>query len=198
MHKVCFCCRGQGRLRCSGCIGKGKRPCLTCCGRGYSYGQPCCLCLQSGKMICFACSGTGRLLCLVCGTKGKLLQYLQMKIKWQSQDYEFLSENRSDFPTERFYKMSGKIIFYKEQEMVTPVSNFPQESINEASKEAISQHRPNSKNTKIVRQRHIIEWLPLTRVKYTWNDKEYDYYVYGEQKRAYVKDYPKKKGCTVM
>ncbi|XP_073498898.1 protein SSUH2 homolog [Phyllobates terribilis] len=189
--KICLCCSGQGRLPCRGCIGKGKRPCQYCGGSGCFFGGPCWPCFQLGQAICFACRGSGHMLCLVCGSKGKLLQYLQIKIKWKSQDFAFLSENSSDFPTERFHNRSGKIIFHKEQEMVTPISNFPKESINEASKKAIIQHRPNSKNTKIVRQRHSIEWLPLTRVKYTWNDKGYDYYVYGEENKVYAKDYPK-------
>ncbi|KAG9462220.1 hypothetical protein GDO78_014646 [Eleutherodactylus coqui] len=79
-----------------------------------------------------------------------------------------------------------------EDPAVSPVTNFPEPSINKASKKMISQHRSEFAACRILRQRHTIEWLPLTKVDYIWKGAEYHYYVYGKENRAYAKDYPRK------
>ncbi|XP_075688640.1 protein SSUH2 homolog [Rhinoderma darwinii] len=185
--EICLQCGGLGRSMCRNCFGAG---------RGLYELSP--IHLNSRRKLCLGCGGSGYQHCTTCGSTGKLLKYIQVTIKWENHNFEFVADHNSDFTTKRFKKVTGEIIFSDEQQMVLPVTNFPKPSINEASENVIYHHRAEFTNSKIMRQRHSIEWLPLTKVDYTWNGAEYDYFVYGKENRAYTQNYPRKCCCTIM
>lgn len=196
--EICSQCNGLGRNLCMSCYGSGRARCMYCGGSGWSSNQMCFSCTGTGRVWCIGCRGSGYQRCITCSSEGRLLKYIQLAIKWENHNFEFIGTHSSDFPTKRFKKVTGEIIFSDEQKMVSPVTNFPELSINEASENVISQHRTKFTYSKILKQRHSIEWLPLTNVNYTWNGAEYDYFVYGKENRAYATNYPKKCCCTIM
>ncbi|XP_071983828.1 protein SSUH2 homolog isoform X2 [Engystomops pustulosus] len=196
--EICSNCCGRGRVRCASCCGTGRGMCMGCCGSGRSGDRMCYSCGGIGRARCSWCSGTGLQLCFTCVGKGELLKYLRLKVKWENHNFNFIADHKSDFPNKRFKKVTGKIVFSDERQMVSPVTNFPETSINEASQNVIVQHRTEFQQCRILRQRHSIEWLPLTKVNYIWKSTEYDYYVYGNENKAYAKNYPRKCCCAVM
>ncbi|XP_040263128.1 protein SSUH2 homolog isoform X2 [Bufo bufo] len=151
-----------------------------------------------GLVGCISCGGSGYQQCFTCCSKGEVVRYILLTVKWENHNFEFIADHKSDFKSKRFKKVTGENIFSDEQQMVTPVTSFPEPSISEASENVISQHLATFTNSKIQQQRHSIEWLPLTRVTYTWHNAEYDYYVYGTENKAYAKNYPRKCCCTIM
>ncbi|XP_066453075.1 protein SSUH2 homolog isoform X2 [Eleutherodactylus coqui] len=193
----CFQCCGHGSKGCIICCGSGRSRCMACGGSGWFINQTCIACYGNGDIGCLGCRGTGFEPCTTCCGQGRLVTYIQLTIKWENHNVEFLAYDKTDFPTKRFDEVTGKILFSDEQQTVSPVTNFPEPLINEASEDVISEHRSEFADCKILRQRHTIEWLPLTKVYYTWKDAEYYYYVYGKENRAYVEDYPKK-SCAIM
>ncbi|XP_069824018.1 protein SSUH2 homolog [Dendropsophus ebraccatus] len=196
--EICSQCGGLGRNICISCFGTGRSRCMYCGGAGWSGNQRCFSCGGMGRQWCMGCSGSGYQRCITCSAKGRLLKYIQLTVKWKNHNFEFIADHKSDFPTKRFKKVTGDIIFSDEQQMVSPIVNSPEPSINEASENVISKHRSEFALSKILRQRHSIEWLPLTKVNFTWNGAEYYYFVYGKENKAYATKYPIKCCCTII
>ncbi|XP_066451070.1 uncharacterized protein [Eleutherodactylus coqui] len=196
--ETCSHCCGSGSNTCGSCGGSGRSTCMSCGGSGWNTDQSCSSCGGSGCDRCSWCSGSGSQCCTTCWGQGRVIKYIRLTIKWENHNFEFLADHQSDFTTKRFKKATGEILLSDEQQTVSPVTNFPEPSINEASEKVISQHRTTFTYCRILRQRHTIEWLPLTKVDYIWKGAEYHYYVYGKENRAYAKDYPRKCCCAIM
>ena len=47
----------------------------------------------------------------------------------------------------------------------------------------------------VVCQRHFIKMVPVSEVDYSYNNKNYTFWVYGEENRVYEEDYPLKCCC---
>ncbi|KAF7250112.1 hypothetical protein EYD10_04553 [Varanus komodoensis] len=142
---------------------------------------------------CDKCSGLGTTACSDCGGRGQLLSYIELQVVWKNNVFEYLADQRTGFPTELFKEVSGQKLFVDEQYMVYPVTGFPEGSINQASRNAIEQHKTQFGSTaRILRERQTIELLFLTRVEYEWHRKSYSYFVYGNEHKVYAENYPRK------
>ncbi|XP_018410716.1 PREDICTED: protein SSUH2 homolog [Nanorana parkeri] len=178
--EVCAYCKGIGRKKCAKCGGLGKAKKAT----------------GNERSMCGYCNGYRSFMCEDCHGQGHDLKYIELTVKWKNHPIEFVADHKSDFPSKRFKKVTGEVVFSDEQMSLIPVTGFPDPSINEASQKAITQHRLHSESSKILRQEHRIEWLPLTKVEYTWKNKQYEFFVYGKEKKVYADNYPM--GCAVM
>ncbi|KAG9466851.1 hypothetical protein GDO78_015999, partial [Eleutherodactylus coqui] len=196
--EICLYCFGRGRNICGSCCGLGRSRCMFCGGSGRNTDHTCTACGGSGRVLCPGCFGSGSQQCRTCRGQKRVIKYIQLTIKWKNHNFEFLADHQSDFTTKRFKKVTGEILLSDEQQTVSPITNFPEPSINEASVRGLTEHRTTFTDCRIRRQRHTIEWLPLTKVDYTWKGAEYHYYVYGNENRAYAKDYPRKCCCAIM
>ncbi|KAM5148023.1 protein SSUH2 homolog [Mantella aurantiaca] len=134
----------------------------------------------------------------MCKGQGSLLKYVELTVKWKNNTFEFVADNKSDFPSKSFKKVTGEIVLSDEQMSLFPVTGFPDPFINEVSQNAIRQHRAKSKHFKILKQKHSIEWLPLTKVEYTWKNKKYTFFVYGKENKVHAEEYPMGASCAVM
>ncbi|XP_069824812.1 protein SSUH2 homolog isoform X2 [Dendropsophus ebraccatus] len=148
--------------------------------------------------LCFTCVGRGKIMCVNCSGQGRLLTFLQMKVKWENHSSEFVANDNSEFPSEKFEKVSGNTIFIDEDTTVQPVTTFSDPSIIEASQNILEDHAMLSNDYKILRQRQNIELLPLSKVYYTWKGKQGVYYVYGMENKTYCDNYPRKCCCCVI
>ncbi|XP_078517799.1 protein SSUH2 homolog [Lissotriton helveticus] len=197
--KPCQLCLGMGQNICKKCNGAGRNVCWVCNGSRRRMSEPCSHCQGIGNESCSTCHGQGRTTCTVCNGRRQLLCYIEVKVTWKNNIHEYLSDKNSGFPTELFKKVTGKKLFTDEQFMVYPLMTFPEASINQASQIAIQQHQAQFASTsRILRQRHTIELIPLTKVEYTWKDKSHFYFVYGVENQVFTDDYPAKCCCSVM
>ncbi|XP_073498897.1 protein SSUH2 homolog [Phyllobates terribilis] len=172
-----------------------------CSGSGESFqGESCITCSGDGKTICYTCSAKGKVKCSNCSGQGKLITFLQMKVKWKNlESCLVLVFDKAEFPGNRFQKVSGDVLVLDEDTVVERITTFHESSINEASQRSIEQRAAAlPANTKIVRQMQQVESLPFSKVHYTWGGKQGEYFIYGQENKAYCNNYPKKCCCAIM
>ncbi|XP_068110932.1 protein SSUH2 homolog [Hyperolius riggenbachi] len=196
--EVCSLCMGVGRKPCAKCFGIGRANCIHCGGTGRRSNEQCNICHGMGRPMCTSCVGSGFHICATCGGQGRLLKYISLTVKWKNDTFRFVADHTSEFPSKYFKDVSGEVIYSDEQLMLPPIAGFPDPAINEASEKALSQHRNQLDSCQILRQRHSIEWLPLTKVEYTWKNKHYDFFVFGKEHKVNAKKYPSGCGCAIM
>nr|XP_056702794.1 protein SSUH2 homolog [Euleptes europaea] len=199
--KECLVCMASGKKLCKQCDGSTKEPCRWCKGKGLFAGGTCSQCSGTGSDAtpCQACSGQGTVNCDDCDGQGRLLTYNALVVKWENNIFDYVAHQRNDFPAELFKAVTGQKLFVDEQDMVYPVTNFPDSSINDTSRNAVERHRAQFASTsRILRQRQTIEHIPLTRVEYGWHSKSCSFYVYGNERKVHTKDYPKTCCCIII
>ncbi|KAK7136297.1 hypothetical protein R3I94_014820 [Phoxinus phoxinus] len=198
--KKCDSCGGMGTKPCPSCTGTGSKVCSWCNGSGQSPdNESCNKCNCSGREKCSSCSGSGVLKCNTCDGKGQLLVFINLIVKWSTEKDEYVAQDSSGLRLEKLVKVSGKELFRDAQIMVYPVLGFPDVSVAQASERLIRDHRVKyTKNSRILQQRQTIELITITRVNYTWKEKPYVYYVYGNELKVNAEDYPASCCCSVM
>ncbi|XP_061474514.1 protein SSUH2 homolog isoform X2 [Rhineura floridana] len=159
---TCGCC---GRRPCNKCNGRTREQCWVCHGRGFgSSDQRCSHCFGTGTVICQDCTGMGTTACSDCKGKGQLLMFIELQVEWKNNIFEYVADQRSEFPAELFKTVTGEKLFVDEQHMVNPVISFPDSAINQASRNATEQHQAQfASAARILRQGGIsVAWkIPL-------------------------------------
>ena len=92
--------------------------------------------------------------------------------------------------------------YEEEGERVFPVESFDDEVIRMASAQLVSSHASKFSEEKILRQRHQVRVVPVTKVNYEWKGKTRSFFVYGYENKVYLPDnsYPQAYcwGCNIM
>ncbi|XP_060095591.1 protein SSUH2 homolog [Heteronotia binoei] len=199
--KECSVCMASGKRPCKQCGGRTKEQCHWCKGTGVFISDTCSHCSGTGSSAtpCIACSGMGTVNCSDCNGQGRLLTYNALVVQWKNNIFEYVAHQRNDFPDKLFHAVTGQKLLVDEHDMVYPVINFPDSSINNASMNAVERHRTQFTSTsRILRQRQTIEHIPLTRVEYRWREAAFSFYVYGNERKVYTENYPQKCCCTII
>ncbi|XP_059358863.1 protein SSUH2 homolog isoform X2 [Carassius carassius] len=198
--KKCNPCSGMGKNSCSSCTGTGSKVCSECNGsRQRPDNESCNKCDYRGQEKCSSCSGSGFHKCDTCDGKGQLLVFISLKVKWSTEKDDYTAQDSSGLRPEKLGKVSGKELFKDAQIMVYPVMGFPDVSVAQASERLIRDHQVKyTKDSRILQQRQTIELITITRVNYTWKEKSYVYYVYGNELKVNADDYPTTCCCSVM
>ena len=112
---------------------------------------------------------------------------------------EYITENLQ-IPDELIRDVSGQVAFEEEQNKVCPVEAFQDELIRHASSKLVASHGAKFPDERILRQRHQVRVVPVTRVGYEWRGRSRSFYVYGYENKVYVPDYPQACcwGCVLM
>ena len=107
-----------------------------------------------------------------------------------------------DLPQELVRDVSGQVAFEEESPRVKPVEAFgdAEKGIKEASTRLVTDHLNSFADQKVLRQRHQVRIVPVTRVSYEWKGKLHQYYVYGYENRGHMPKYPQKCcwGCQIL
>ncbi|XP_058844753.1 protein SSUH2 homolog isoform X2 [Acipenser ruthenus] len=198
--KPCHTCTGTGKTPCTKCTGCGSKQCWVCSGSGVrAGGESCHHCKGTGRTNCDGCKGTGLNSCDTCKGKGQLLVYIKLKIKWKNNMDDFVGDQQSGFPVSRVSAVTGKKVFVEKQHLVYPVVGFPDPAISRAAKRLVRQHHDKFAPTcRILQQRQTIELIPITKASYSFQEKEYTYFVYGAEHKVYTEDYPGKCCCCTI
>uniref|UniRef100_A0A8C2QAB6 Ssu-2 homolog, related sequence 1 n=1 Tax=Cyprinus carpio TaxID=7962 RepID=A0A8C2QAB6_CYPCA len=191
--------------KCNPCSGMGKNSCSSCTGTGSVSNILLCLdqMISGGYIIvckiCSSCSGSGFHKCDTCDGKGQLLVFISLEVKWSTEKDDYVAQDSSGLRQEKLGKISGKEVFKDAQITVYPVMGFPDVSVAQASERLIRDHQVKyTKDSRILQQRQTIELITITRVNYTWKEKSYVYYVYGNELKVNADDYPATCCCSVM
>ncbi|XP_019360236.1 PREDICTED: protein SSUH2 homolog isoform X1 [Gavialis gangeticus] len=203
----CPKCHGTGKAQCTRCTGSGKVSCSSCNGSGWQSVSTtsdtssgfCTFCGGVGRTRCSYCYGRGWLHCVRCNGRGLLLYHSELTIIWKNNSAEYVADNNCGFPIDRFHDVTGKEIFCDENVLVNPLRSFPEPEIVRGSESCIATHKMQfASKMRILRQKQTVELIPLARVEYVWKGKSNSFYIFGNEKKVYAKDYPAKCCCLVM
>ena len=143
-------------------------------------------------MDCSTCEGSTHILC-----------FIQLSIFWKVNTSEYITE-KLEIPDDLIRDVSGQVAFEEEHAKVFPVDAFKNdEVIQAASAELVSNHLTKFSDEKILRQRHQVRLVPVTKVNYEWKGRLRSYYVYGYERKVYIpqhSSYPQACcwGCALM
>lgn len=195
---TCHVCAGVGKERCSKCLGGCMELCSWCNGNGKRFDETCNHCNGNGRTRCSKCNGTGQIKCKTCDCKGSLKCYVKLTATWKNHKDDFIVEH-SNMPDELIRDVTGDIAFEEQYPRVWPVNHF-QPNINEASNQLIQKHSQAFQLERILQQRHRVRIIPVAEVKYSWKDKNGEFYVYGFENKVYFPDYPQSCcwGCNIL
>ncbi|KAI1900008.1 hypothetical protein AGOR_G00067790 [Albula goreensis] len=195
--KVCHQCEGRGNVRCRHCSGRGKARCSSCYGKGRKGKKRCITCSGTGKKRCWRCSGKGYKTCPSCQGHQNLMHFIQLSIKWKNEAFEFIPDRFPEFPVKKFKKVSGDQFFVDESILVYPIVGFPDQDICDMSRKMSEEHLVKfSSVSRILQQRQSIELVPLTHAFYTYNGKDFNYFIYGIENKVYSPKYPS--SCSIL
>ncbi|XP_066554403.1 protein SSUH2 homolog isoform X2 [Amia ocellicauda] len=198
--KGCHSCLALGRSACQKCITSGRMQCWVCNGSGMHLSdRRCHHCNGIGRVKCTSCGGVGSQTCSTCRGKGQLLCYLKLVVKWTNNVNECVVDKKSGFPVDRVSQVTGETVFSDTNPLVYPITGFPDNAINHASYNAVTEHQARFLSTcRILQQRQTIELIPITRVHYTWKGKTHIFFVYGAEHKVHTDDYPAKCCCCSL
>ncbi|XP_035517735.1 protein SSUH2 homolog isoform X1 [Morone saxatilis] len=205
--KVCHKCNGFGRTRCITCHGRGQKRCSNCHGSGFrrkpgnhkrSSGKTrCSFCRGRGRKRCISCHGHGHKTCTVCHGSQNLLHFIQLTVTWKNNIADFIPDRQPDFPDKNFEQVTGDPFFIDENLLVYPLHGFPDQEICNISAKLINEHLNSfSSTSRILQQRQTIEMVPLTHAYYTYNGKDYSFFVYGLENKVFTAKYPS--ACSIL
>ncbi|XP_071815586.1 protein SSUH2 homolog isoform X2 [Apostichopus japonicus] len=214
----CHVCLGRGRTRCNFCHGTGR---VQDFGHhhnihhdhhhgrhgGHHGGhhhhhhgpthRPCTSCMGLGRNRCFSCNGHGQNRCTTCQGTSNLKTYIKLIITWTNNVNDSIVE-RTGLPDELIRGVSGQVAFKEELPLVWPVGHFQDQAINNASRELVERHKNSFPLERILMQRHQITIVPVGEVHSQWNDKSFNYFVYGFENKVHAPDYPTKCCCCTI
>jgi len=211
--KTCHKCRGGGGMTCGECWGKGWVRCLHCHGEPYQSDgggglgrDRCYYCQHSkhghGHMECEKCQAKGKVSCATCEGTTHIRSFIQLSITWRVVTAEHIVTKHS-IPENLIRNASGQVAFEEEQPKVLPVDAFKDEVIKMASAQLVASHASKFPEEKILRQRHQVRVVPVTKVNYEWKGRSRSFFVYGYENKVHLPDhssYPQSFcwGCNLM
>lgn len=206
--KTCHRCRGIGGVTCRDCNGKGWSRCLNCHGDGWladssGFRERCFYCQHSrhghGQQDCNKCHTKGKVNCSTCDGQGQIRCFIQLSITWKVHTAEHIVE-RLELPHDLIREVSGQVAFEQESAHIKPVTAFNEQAIKDASSKLVFSHSTSFPDLKILRQRHQVRIVPVTKVVYEWKGKTHAFFVYGYENKIHLPKYPQNCcwGCNIL
>ncbi|TRY63965.1 hypothetical protein TCAL_13601 [Tigriopus californicus] len=207
--KACHRCRGTGGVTCRDCAGKGWYRCIHCHGDGWiadsgGHRERCFYCHHSkqghGHQDCGKCNTKGKVNCATCEGQGQIRCFIQLSITWKVHTAEHIVDHLS-LPQDLIRDVSGQVAFEEESAVLKPIRSSSNEDISKASSLIVTNHWNSlAVDQKVIKQRHQIRIVPLTKVVYEWKQREHHFVVYGYENQVFLKEYPQNCcwGCALM
>ena len=141
-------------------------------------------------MSCATCEGSAHIRC-----------YIQLSISWKVVTAEHIVE-KLNMPEDLIRDVSGQVAFEEEKLMVGGVETVEDDVIKMASAQLVASHASKFPEEKILRQRHQVRVVPVTKVNYEWKGKTRSFFVYGYENKVHLPNnsYPQAYcwGCNLM
>ena len=141
-------------------------------------------------MSCATCEGSTDILC-----------FIQLSITWRVNTSEHIA-GEIDIKEDFIRDVSGQVAFEEEQAKVFPVDAFKDEVIKMASSQLVASHASKFPDEKILRQRHQVRVVPVTKVNYEWKGRSRSFFVYGYENKVHLANdsYPQSFcwGCSLI
>lgn len=214
--KPCHHCFASGFIRCHRCHGRGRNRCFSCNGSGVRFGaghhhhhhgdhhhhhhhhhnnfddNRCSFCLGTGFKDCGVCHTQGMVVCPLCRSYRNLKCFILLKITWRTHEDHHVVE-RTALPDELIKQAQGQLAFEETMPRVFPITQFQESEVNQASARLVAQHQFPDKA--IIMQRQRVRIVPVTVCQYRWNNTDFDFIVYGFERKVYAPNYPQQCCC---
>ncbi|XP_072335942.1 protein SSUH2 homolog [Scyliorhinus torazame] len=192
---MCNSCYGRGLVLCARCWGSGEIDCrkVSSPERGGMMSL-CPECTGNNTADCEKCSAIGHIPCLRCSGKGRVWYFTNLKVEYLTHHrYKLIADE--DFPTSAVQKAHGLVIHEHTAELLTPISTCREEEVNLASQHLVEESHFAWPDSRILRQKHKLMAIPVTKVLFNWEDLSGRFWIYGTKRQVYFKNYPLKKVC---
>ncbi|VDO15881.1 unnamed protein product [Brugia timori] len=94
-------------------------------------------------------------------------------------------------------KVGGQVIMSECQPYILPLKKYPVQQINEISRQMCAAHLQKCiGRCRIIKQRHLLEAIPVAKVYYQLGSREGIFWIYGVEHYCYVPHYPSK--CSLI
>eukprot|EP00057_Strongylocentrotus_purpuratus_P014385 XP_011668859.1 PREDICTED: protein SSUH2 homolog [Strongylocentrotus purpuratus] len=150
-------------------------------------------------VLCFTCHGHGQITCCTCKGRGSLKFFIQLTVNWINHMNDNIVE-RTALPDELIRNVTGQVAFKEENARIWPINHFPDQAINQASRELVQQHSGAFQQERILQQRHQVRIIPVAESLCRWKEKNFSFFVYGFERKVHAPDYPQQCccGCTIL
>ncbi|XP_029453238.1 protein SSUH2 homolog [Rhinatrema bivittatum] len=188
--QMCPECEGKRCVPCKACFGTGTMRCLACEGTGRNWFRMSCSACQGRQLLkCTTCFGTAQLSCQSCIGQGFCCYFKELKVEFRNIMYQHIFTTL-EIPRHLLAEAEGDILYEQDGRRVSPITSFPDESINKASQVFVEiSKRFSGPDCQILWQKHHLKAVPVTTVCYQWR-KDGKFFVYGIKNSVYCIDYP--------
>ncbi|ELU17183.1 hypothetical protein CAPTEDRAFT_117049 [Capitella teleta] len=195
--KPCHTCSGIGSMLCPSCNGHGIVVCTFCLD---SNRFACSYCKSTSRLKCSHCKCRGHVPCQTCDMTGKLRCYIKLTITWRNHLDDIHSFQNDSIPDDLIRSATGQTIFEEELPLVWAVTHFPDQTINQGSRQLVDKHRNVYNIERPLMQRHSIRTIPVTEVIGIYEGKYINYFVFRFQDTylVHAPDYPKSVCCDCV
>ncbi|XP_027068185.1 uncharacterized protein [Coffea arabica] len=202
----CPDCTGRGHTVCTAC-NKDLEPgfykenqmmhCPACFGRGLiahrdGSDTKCLKCNGKGMLPCATCDSRGLIKCVTCMGGGSLLTRKVAVIRWKTLSTRKVSatSGAASVPDDVFHRAQGIQLCNTQAHQCTPAFFADSFFLNKFSSEVIAERAPVPHAARVICERHIISVVPVTRVTMAHHNRSFSFYIIGNGREVYLKDYP--------
>ncbi|KAJ4704529.1 protein SSUH2-like [Melia azedarach] len=208
--------------KCSGCAGRGDSvcpscnadqesgfykenrmtQCSTCYGRGLIAHRDgsdtiCTKCNGNGKIPCATCGSRGLIKCRTCGGTGSLLTCSVALVRWKTLSTRKVSatSGAASVPDEVFHRAKGVQLCNTQAYQCSPAFFADSFFLNKFSSEVIGERALVPPTARVICERHTISVVPVTRVTMAHRSQSFSFYIIGNSREVYLKDYYPSRFC---
>ncbi|MED6134928.1 hypothetical protein PIB30_041486 [Stylosanthes scabra] len=205
---VCAGCRGTVCTTCNASQEPGHNKenhliqCSTCYGRGliaHKDGSDtlCATCKGTGKIPCPTCGAQGLIKCKTCNGSGSLLSRNVAIVKWKTLSTRKVNatSGAASVPDEVFHRAKGVQLCNTQAHQCTPAYFADSYFLNKFSSEVIAERASIPATARVICERHTISVVPVTRVTMTSRRQSFSFYIVGNSREVYLKDYYPARFC---
>lgn len=207
----CSGCDGRGNTVCptcnadqdSGFYKEGQMTeCTTCYGRGliaHKDGSDtiCLNCKGNGKLPCATCESRGLIKCQTCQGGGSLLTRKVAVVRWRTRSTRKVNatSGAASVPDDVFHRAKGVQLCNNQAYQCTPAYFADSYFLNKFSSEVIAERPSIPTTARMICERHTISVVPVTRVTMTDRNRSFSFYIIGNDREVYMKDYYPSRFC---
>uniref|UniRef100_A0A6V7QT19 Protein SSUH2 homolog n=1 Tax=Ananas comosus var. bracteatus TaxID=296719 RepID=A0A6V7QT19_ANACO len=204
----CSDCEGRGQIACPTCnAGQERRTykenqmsqCPACYGRGLIAHRDgsdtiCTKCSGKGMLPCATCGSRGLVKCQACQGQGSLIARSIALIRWRTLSTRKVSatSGAASVPDEVFHRARGVQLCNIQAYQCTPAFFADSYLLNKFSSEVIASRFPVPPAARIISERHVISVVPVTRVTMSHRNRSFSFYIIGNSREVFIRDYPSK------